>query len=583
MKQLIFAFFLCINATATHELQCMAPSHVGRYFYDTCLMRCVCTEPSSQLFEVKCYREREDFTCMDEVRRQRYLDAYIAVSNTSHPLYGQFSYLISKHRLAFSTVHTTRWFLPWHRAYLLELENLLRRIDCRITVPYWPYANNPTDPFSSLPFGDQWMGDNGDPNNNYYVPDSQFGIPWIPPSKGTYLTREYLDSPIFPTLTLLNQIMATAASAYGSFSDQLQYSYHNGIHVSIGGDMATVASPYDPIFFLVHANVDRAWDTWQKSSTSKLNAYGSFSTTATMPFMFDNLNFNSVKSLELSGIRYVKIMSDPLGLNHSSVQTCSLVLLTSGWVSVQTIETKILTAPLNTLLNIPQIAPTVMSDQQQEIMTMMLPPEMQANARTLGKQYAAQTIALGAKIKNKIVPTNGSSTGSRSRSRSASTGNNSPVDVEIESSDETENSNETNIRLRPRTIQLSPISIRTGIDLDQIVQALNIPAVCPPDVVNCVADDSAIPGLTQYPSVHPTKAPTPHPSTRVPTTRAPTKAPTTRIPTQHPTTRVPTTRIPTFKPTTRNPTFRPTTRVPTFRPSTRFPSSRPTRGPTILI
>lgn len=31
-------------------------------------------------------------------------------------------------------------FLPWHRWYLLQMENLFRRIDCRVTVPYWDWS-----------------------------------------------------------------------------------------------------------------------------------------------------------------------------------------------------------------------------------------------------------------------------------------------------------------------------------------------------------------------------------------------------------------------------------------------------------
>ncbi|MGE5347514.1 MAG: tyrosinase family protein, partial [Acidithiobacillales bacterium] len=34
---------------------------------------------------------------------------------------------------------------------------------------------------------------------------------------------------------------------------------------TLGGDMATAASPTDPLFFLHHANIDRIWSEWQKA------------------------------------------------------------------------------------------------------------------------------------------------------------------------------------------------------------------------------------------------------------------------------------------------------------------------------
>jgi hypothetical protein len=35
------------------------------------------------------------------------------------------------------------------------------------------------------------------------------------------------------------------------------------VHRWIGGDMLSMTSPNDPIFFLHHSNVDRIWAKWQ--------------------------------------------------------------------------------------------------------------------------------------------------------------------------------------------------------------------------------------------------------------------------------------------------------------------------------
>jgi hypothetical protein len=37
-------------------------------------------------------------------------------------------------------VHVEKQFFPWHRWYLLQFENLFRRIDSRVTLPYWDWS-----------------------------------------------------------------------------------------------------------------------------------------------------------------------------------------------------------------------------------------------------------------------------------------------------------------------------------------------------------------------------------------------------------------------------------------------------------
>merc|ERR1711871_698466 len=41
---------------------------------------------------------------------------------------------------------------------------------------------------------------------------------------------------------------------------------HNAIHGAIGGDMARLSSPNDPVFYLHHMNVDRIYDKWQRGA-----------------------------------------------------------------------------------------------------------------------------------------------------------------------------------------------------------------------------------------------------------------------------------------------------------------------------
>src|SRR6185312_13292158 len=44
---------------------------------------------------------------------------------------------------------------------------------------------------------------------------------------------------------------------------ELEFNPHDGVHNTLGGDMAVVArASRDPIFYLHHANLDRLWSAW---------------------------------------------------------------------------------------------------------------------------------------------------------------------------------------------------------------------------------------------------------------------------------------------------------------------------------
>lgn len=138
----------------------------------------------------------------------------------------------------------TQRFLPWHRQYLLECENLLRSYEPSVRIPYWDYANDQVRP--------DWVWqppdvDRGAPGGVDRIPeDCRSGRPGSLPDQQTMYG------------------ISQNSLVYTDFTFRLEGEAHNGVHVWCNG---TISCPptaaKDPIFWLLHANVDRIWNLWQ--------------------------------------------------------------------------------------------------------------------------------------------------------------------------------------------------------------------------------------------------------------------------------------------------------------------------------
>ncbi|CAH3025091.1 unnamed protein product [Porites evermanni] len=77
---------------------------------------------------------------MTEAERTRYVETVRRVS-TESAYRQEYRRIINMHQRLFSTgIYQKDQFLPWHRWYLLRYENLLRQVDCRVTLAYWDWS-----------------------------------------------------------------------------------------------------------------------------------------------------------------------------------------------------------------------------------------------------------------------------------------------------------------------------------------------------------------------------------------------------------------------------------------------------------
>ena len=257
--------------------------------YDACGRKCKCR--SGKLTD--CKRVRKNFLDMTELERCRYIRA-VKTASTVQPFKSEYDQLISIHGQLFdngihSDLHRFDFnescFLPWHRWYILAYENILRKVDCRVTVPYWDWSLDSQSPFTS----DVWnsdlckytgLGGDGNPSCVTTGPFATPGWQLTPSAQNACLGRNF--HRMVPHCGAVQNLLETTVAQFYNFLVNLEVVKHNQVHARIGGTMRGSESPNAPEFFFHHGFIDKIWANWQeKGITFKQHMYSS--NTTSMP------------------------------------------------------------------------------------------------------------------------------------------------------------------------------------------------------------------------------------------------------------------------------------------------------------
>jgi len=210
---------------------------------------------------------------------------------------------VFRHMDAANSAHFTGIFFAWHRHFLATVEDLLRT-KCNYPgyLPFWDWTLGDyhdikhsylfnTDP--NVGFG-AFPG----PETNYTVTTGAFrnlvrGYP-LPHHVQRHYTVTPYEVQILPFFTFnkpnfqanttqtpkeWNKLVTGHTGNYTAFQYAVDgvraEGLHNAAHLSLGGDMANIShSPNDPIFFLLHSQLDRLWAAWQAYSPHNKYAIG---------------------------------------------------------------------------------------------------------------------------------------------------------------------------------------------------------------------------------------------------------------------------------------------------------------------
>lgn len=169
--------------------------------------------------------------------------------------------------------HGNWFFLPWHRAYLMALDDIVRKLtgDTTFSMPYWNWTCQRSIPAPFWETGSVLR----------YTPTSNT-INGIPTGPRTATSTSQL-SDVIVGQSIINTIMgqtnfqlfasgsATALRGGPRVYGTLEGTPHNAVHGFVGGAMGDFLSPLDPIFWLHHCNIDRIWYDWNSAGNANTN------------------------------------------------------------------------------------------------------------------------------------------------------------------------------------------------------------------------------------------------------------------------------------------------------------------------
>lgn len=157
--------------------------------------------------------------------------------------------------------HGNWFFLPWHRAYLAQFEDIIRQISGNSdwALPYWDWTRNPQIP---SPF---WVSGSSLHHPRNAGPTTNMPIEFVGPP----VIEGIMENTLFQEFASFKS--SAPYNGSGGGTAELEGRPHNNVHVTIGQDMVTFMSPRDPIFWLHHCNIDRIWASWNAAGNPNSN------------------------------------------------------------------------------------------------------------------------------------------------------------------------------------------------------------------------------------------------------------------------------------------------------------------------
>ena len=235
---------------------------------DRCGRRCQCVNGKL----INCCRVRRDYAGLTTSERLAYIDAVLTVARDD-PIYQErYNQLIGLYRASFqsnvsqSTTPLESQFFVFNRYFMIEYEDLLKDIDCRLTIPFYDWTPFPDVPYTAAVWkNDDGFGDTARSQDGCVITGpvrvGQFEL--TPSAGGGCLRRDYRNQR-FPSRDIVDRdLLPLPAEEFERFHRFLQLFIGINVQCFIGGTMCSSDSANDPVFILHLAQLDSLLTRWQ--------------------------------------------------------------------------------------------------------------------------------------------------------------------------------------------------------------------------------------------------------------------------------------------------------------------------------
>lgn len=275
---------------------------------------------------------RREWRSLNRQEQTDYISAVKCLANQPSKLlpggnYRRYDDFENVHSRMRNKIHWIAEFLPWHRNFMFQYEQALRK-ECGWYggLPRWDWTLDSADMTRSPVWSSDpqvGFGGNGRDFNNIddgldggivtdgafanwplYYPESHqlqrnYNLPSQYKQPGRSYGSQFFDSAAITRVhsqTTFSKFAIALEGTDPSSTGPSNPGPHSIIHVIIGGDISPTAyAANEPLFYLHHSNVDYHWWKWQNAQRStRLNAYGGITTrgsTRDTARLTDNLKF----------------------------------------------------------------------------------------------------------------------------------------------------------------------------------------------------------------------------------------------------------------------------------------------------
>jgi tyrosinase len=203
-------------------------------------------------------RVRKNANTLTPGERDRFVAAFAQLNNSGA---GPFQNFRDMHTFVSSPqAHSNAGFLPWHRAYLLDLERELQAIDPSVALHYWRF-----DRASPNIFTREFLGVSDAIGTVQFSATNPLQF-WVTDGVPGINRRPFFSTATAPPGLRTEAQTLALSTNYEGFR-VMEGNPHGSAHTSFGGSISSIdTAAKDPLFFLLHCNVDRLWAKWQQQN-----------------------------------------------------------------------------------------------------------------------------------------------------------------------------------------------------------------------------------------------------------------------------------------------------------------------------